>query len=603
VVDISEPYMEMLKIPRISPVSLSFDVSRDGRSLLYSSNASGNLQLYRGSTKPGSTPIQLTRGKNPVNSGLFSPNGREVVFCKDRDGNETYHMYLLPVDGGKPRRLTPTARRMWGLFDWSPDGKEVTRSVAMKKHCGLETVNIATGECFMLKEPTPLIGTVLYSPNGKYIACDAMTAERGRDILVIKRDDPSDTIVYSIKNNSFDESPCFSPDGKRLAFASDASGVRQIVIQDFQGESRQFLELARGEEVYGLPVWGPKSDRVFYISSKHSRTVAREHKVDHKSGEDLPFPMGTIESVRILPDGSMVALHSSMISPPAILLLRRRSKSAVSLTPRDHGFDPVELTRPESVWYKSFDGLRIHAWYLPAASESTSGRAVVWVHGGPAWQIYDRWADVLLLRSLSLSGFSVIAPNIRGSTGYGAKFMNLNIGDLGGGDLEDVVCAGEWLRRVKNIQRSRIAVGGASYGGYLALLALTARPSAFAAGVSDVPITDWLASIRLSDAAFASGIEGLWGGGIASKEKIMRRRSPMTHVSRIRAPVLIKAGEADARCPIPPIMSFVKRLKEMGHPHEFILEEAEGHMSSMGDWRSSSREIRSIINFLERSMA
>ena len=602
VVDISEPYTEMLKIPRISPVSLSFDISRDGKSLLYSSNATGNLQLYRVSTRPRSIPTQLTQGKNPIHSGLFSPNGREIVFRKDKDGDETYHMYLLPVDGGKPRRLTQTARRMWGLFDWSPDGREVTRSVAMKEHSGLETVNIATGECFMLKEPTPLIDTVLYSPDGKYIVCDVMTAQRGKEILVIKRDDPSDTIAYSIKEDSFDETPCISPDGKRLAFASDASGVRQIVIQDFQEESRQFLGLAKGEEVYGSPVWGPKSDRVFYISSKHSRTVAREHKVDHKRGEDLPFPTGTVESIKILPDVSAVALHSSMISPPAILHLRRRSKSAVSLTPQDHGLNHVGLTKPESVWYESFDGLKIHAWYLPAASESASGRAVVWVHGGPAWQIYDRWADVLLLRSLSLSGFSVIAPNIRGSTGYGAEFMNLNIGDLGGGDLEDVVAAGEWLSRVKNIKRSRIAVGGASYGGYLSLMALTSKPSAFAAGISDVPITDWLASIKLVDAAFASGIEGLWGGGIASKEELLRGRSPMTHVSKIKAPVLIKAGEADARCPIQPIMSFVKKLKEMDHPHEFILEKAEGHMSSMGDWRSSSREVRSMISFLERSL-
>lgn len=492
---------------------------------------------------------------------------------------------------------------MWGLFDWSPDGREVTRSVAMKKHCGLETVNMVTGESFMLKEPTPLIGTVLYSHDGKYLACDATTAPRGREILVIKRDDPSDTIVYSIKKNSFDESPCFSPDCNKLAFASDASGVRRIVIQDFQGESRQLLELARGEEVYGWPVWGPKSDRVFYISSKHSRTVAREHKVDHKRGEDLPFPTGTIESLRILPDGSVAALHSSMISPPAILLLRRRSKSAVALTPQDYGFDPAGLTRPESAWYESSDGLRIHAWYLPAASESASCPAVVWVHGGPAWQIYDRWADALIFHALSLSGFAVIAPNSRGSTGYGAEFMTSNIGDLGGGDLDDVVCAGEWLRRTKNIQDSRIAVGGASYGGYLTLMALTARPSAFAAGVSFVPITDWLASIKLSDAAFASAIEELWGGRVASKEEIMRERSPITHISRIKAPVLIKAGETDARCPIQPVMSFVKRLKEMGHPHEFILEEKEGHMSSMCDWRASAREVRSIISFLERSLA
>lgn len=598
---ITPSFTDVLKVPIISSMKGVFDVSRDGKSLLYSSNETGRLQLYCVSAKPGSEPIQLTRGKDPVDFGLFSPNGREIVFCMDTDGNDTFHMYLIPVEGGRPRRITTAPQRMWGTFDWNPNGREVTRTVAKKDSCGLETVNLVTGECFMLKEPTPPIGTVRYSHDGKYIACDATVTHTSDEIQVFKRDDPCDMISYSIRDDSIDNFPCFSPDDKRLAFSTDANGSRQIVIQDFHNESRQYLELAEGEEVLGQPVWGPKGDEVYYLTSKHSRTVARKHRLGQGRGADLPFPEGWITSVRVNPDGSVAALHSSMTSPPAIYLLEHSSKQVMAMTPHDYGFDLAKLARPESVWYKSFDGREVHAWYLPAASKTPPYPAVVWVHGA-GWQVSDSWNSGKMLHCLSLSGLAVIAPNFRGSTGYGSEFMKSIVGDPGGGDLNDVLSAAEWLRGRKDIQGTKIAVGGGSYGGYLALMALTTKPDAFAAGVSVVPVTDWLASIRLSDAAFMSFYQELWGGLTASKEGLIRSRSPITHVSKIKAPVLIKGAETDVRCPIQPIKEFVKELKKMGHPHEFILEKKEGHMSTAGDLRENIREVTSVISFLEENL-
>jgi dipeptidyl aminopeptidase/acylaminoacyl peptidase len=226
---------------------------------------------------------------------------------------------------------------------------------------------------------------------------------------------------------------------------------------------------------------------------------------------------------------------------------------------------------------------------------------VVSVHGA-GWQVSDSWNSGKTLHCLSLSGFAVIAPNFRGSTGYGSEFMKSIVGDPGGGDLNDVLSAAEWLRGQKDIQATKIAVSGGSYGGYLALMALTTKPDAFAAGVSIVPVTDWLASIRLSDAAFMSFYEEIWGGLTASKEGLIRSRSPIAHVSKIKAPVLIKGAETDVRCPIQPIKEFVEELKKIGHPHEFILEKKEGHMSTAGDLKENIREVKSVIGFLNGNL-
>ena len=134
------------------------------------------------------------------------------------------------------------------------------------------------------------------------------------------------------------------------------------------------------------------------------------------------------------------------------------------------------------------------------------------------------------------------------------------------------------------------------------MIALTTKPEVFAAGVAGVPITDWLEMNELADAAFKSFVEEQWGGSVSKKRALLRSRSPITHISKIKAPVLIKGGKTDARCPIQPVLKFVKKLEDMNHPHEFILEDKAGHISSRSDWRKNARQIRSIVGFLKKNM-
>lgn len=598
-ITISTSISDLLKIPFLFS---TFDFDQDGKFVLYSSNETGILQLYLLLAKPGSKPKQLTKGKDPVFEGRISPEGDRLVFPQDRDGNETFHMHLLPLEGGEPQRITENPYRMWGGYDWHPNGKEVTRTVASMKSCGLETINVETRECFMLKEPTPPIGTVHYSHDGKWIACDAMASAKSEQILIVNRNDPSDTIIYNIKEDSRDIAPSWSPNDKKLAFTSDAKGTRQVVIQKFQSEERIFLELDEDEEVveYGHAVWDPKGDKVYYIVSKHSRTTVHGHPINGKKEAAQPFPEGTVVFFKISKNGKMATMHSSMTSPRGIYLHNIGSQSVVLLTPRNYDFDLTKLVKPQSVWYKSFDGRKIHGWYLPAASGSTPHPAVIYAHGGPWGQVFDNWLDADLLHYLSQSGFAVFAPNFRGSTGYGAIFKKMDIGDLGGGDLEDVIYGAEWLRKQIDIDGSKIAIMGISYGGYMTLIALTKKPEAFAVGISLVPITDWLETYELADSAFRAFDETCWGGPISENTKLRRDRSPMTHVSKIKAPVMIIAGKEDARCPIQPIEKFVKKLKEMNHPHEFLLEEKAGHISSLFNWEEKIPLFNSIINYLKK---
>jgi dipeptidyl aminopeptidase/acylaminoacyl peptidase len=204
------------------------------------------------------------------------------------------------------------------------------------------------------------------------------------------------------------------------------------------------------------------------------------------------------------------------------------------------------------------------------------------------------------LQSISQSGFAVLAPDFRGSTGYGTEFRDLNLCDVGGGDLEDIIAGAKWLAKQRDIDRSKIAVFGASYGGYLTLMALTKRPDVFATGVALVPVTDWVETDELMDAAFRKEDIELFGGPPEKKRELYLERSPITYVQKIKKPVLITAGRNDPACPIQPIEKFVRRLEEMKHPHEFIVAEKEGHVSGRVD--SLKKDVITSINYLKKIM-
>lgn len=592
---------ELFGIPQIYRI----DLSSDGKTLLYSTNVSGVTHLYISGTKPDSKPKQITHGNDPVTSGFLSPLGDRVLYLKDKDGNALHHLFLTSKTGRRTEQITKIPCRTTSA-SWSPDGKEIVRSYVTMESSGVEVFNIETGEKTCLLDQESPLHDAAFSHDGKWIACTEYGGgkdPRNMQVRILKRNNPKDVICYKIKDGSKEVCPSWSPDDRKLAFFTDSRGQNQVVIQDFRGSERLFLDLKEGEEAADVwrmqkPCWNAEGDAVYYAIGKYSRTRLCKYSIDGERTE-LPFPAGTITFFRVSKDGKIiVAVHSSLSSPHCIYLHRVGSNMVKPLTSRKYKVNIAKLAKPKPVWYESSDRVRIHAWYLPAGQGSVPRPAVVWPHGGPTSQVYDMWSAYL--QSISQSGFAVLAPDFRGSTGYGTEFRDLNLCDVGGGDLEDITAGAKWLARHHDIDRSKIAVFGASYGGYLTLMALTKRPDVFATGVALVPITDWVEADELSDAGFRKEDIELFGGPPEKKRELYLERSPITYVQKIKKPVLITAGRNDPACPIQPIEKFVRRLEEMKHPHEFIVAEKEGHVSGRVD--SLKKEVMTGMNYLKKIM-
>jgi dipeptidyl aminopeptidase/acylaminoacyl peptidase len=241
------------------------------------------------------------------------------------------------------------------------------------------------------------------------------------------------------------------------------------------------------------------------------------------------------------------------------------------------GLRSEDMVQPFLVHYPSKDGKwQISAFaYVPYNAERNGkNAAVVFIHGGPNDQVqnsFNRRAQYL-----ANQGFFVILPNYRGSSGYGKEFEDANRYDMGGGDLEDVLSAADWIARTGYVDPKKIAVMGGSYGGYLTLMAAAKAPDRWAAAAPFVPFVNWFTVLERTAPNIREHFIAAMGDPMKDKERL-HERSPIYFVDQIKAPVLLLAGGNDPRCPPTEAEQIAAAIKKNKGVVDLKIYENEGH--------------------------
>jgi dipeptidyl aminopeptidase/acylaminoacyl peptidase len=246
-------------------------------------------------------------------------------------------------------------------------------------------------------------------------------------------------------------------------------------------------------------------------------------------------------------------------------------QTPLQITNFNKAFDTFRFVQPEFVHFKSFDGTMIEGTYYKPANAKGSIPLVVLVHGGPtgAWtDSYYFWNQLFLAR-----GYAVFCPNIRGSTGYGWKFLTMNKNDWGGGDFKDVMAGVDYLLARGGLDANRIGIAGWSYGGYMTMWAVT-QTTRFKAAMAGAGLSDLASEYGTEDNA---AYDGWFFGTPYENLSNFTKSSPITYVKNAKTPTLIIQGERDTVDPVGQSQQFYRGLRHYGVKTELVLYPREPH--------------------------
>ena len=581
--------------------------SPDGQQVLFSSDIAGRFNLWKVRAS-GGWPIQLTQSDDVQSGAIWSPDGKWIVYQQDQAGNELYDLYAIPSDGGEPINLTNTpeireqdphwspdgntiafaykkkegtsydialldwatrkVRKLtneqqpgysWGVTSWSNDNKSIfaVRVNPPFTDADIYRINVATGSAENL---TPHQGTVRYlasslSPDGGTLLLSSDAKGGYMNVALLDVATKKVTWVTDTKWEVF--SGNFSPDGKSFTYTLNEDGLADAYLVDRATNKGEKLDLPRGLNGFsGNPTeFAPQGDRVVV-----------SHEASNQPGDFWIYDIGR--------------RHADQLTFSTIASLR-----ATPLPPS------------QIVHYKSFDGKIISAllWVPFNLKRDGSNPALVIPHGGPTGQRVDYWSPEV--QALASRGYICIAPNPRGSTGYGLEFQKANFQDLGGGDLKDEVAAVEFLKATGYVDPKKIGITGGSYGGFMTLMAIGKTPDIWAAAVELYGIINWSTMLKSSDPSLNEYLKGLLGNP-EENGKVYEADSPITYIRNEKAPLLVLQGDNDPRVPKEEAQQVVDILKKEGRIVDAHYYPNEGHGFAKRENQIDS--IRRTIDWFDR---
>ncbi|HEY6101257.1 MAG TPA: prolyl oligopeptidase family serine peptidase, partial [Anaeromyxobacter sp.] len=372
----------------------------------------------------------------------------------------------------------------------------------------------------------------------------------------------------------------FSADGRAVYVASDrftdVNAVVRVELASGRAEARP-VALGVSTEVEQVAV--AADGRVAFTSNADGYTLL--HVLDPRTGRvsDVPLPRGVAETIRF-PVGRSDRLVVALTQATAPLdlyavdlrtgRLERWTRSEVG------GLDPASFVEPELVRYPSAGGVEVPAFLFRGAGEGKRAVVVVW-HGGPEGQFRPTFSPFVQFLATEL-GLAVLAPNVRGSDGYGKRFLALDDGVLREEALKDIGATFDFVARRPDLDAARVAVYGGSYGGYMVLASMAFFGDRVKAGVDVVGISSLPTFLR-STAEYRRDLRRVEYGDERVPEvlAVQERISPLNHVEKLSAPLFVVQGKNDPRVPQSEAEQIARAVREKGKELWYLLALDEGH--------------------------
>lgn len=515
-------------------------VSGDPR-LIYTQDAGGNenAQIVLLDPERGDEHLLTAGYENAMHLfGEWSKDGQRILFAANRRQPACFDLYVQPLNG--------TAQLVWqndvaGALNnqtFSPDGRRavVSRAESGARH-ELFEIDLETGTARRITpgDEEAQFSFARYAADGRSLY---MLTDLGSDFEYVGRLDLLTLAVEPIVRLGWDIAAVdLSPDQRWLAYVVNEGGTGKLYLRDLEtGATRA----------------APAIDSAPGVVAYHDGRI------------------------RFSRDGRRLAFsYTSATRTSDIFVWHLTDDQIQALTRSSHGGIPADaFVAPTLIHYPTFDERQIPAWFFKPADATGALPVVVVVHGGPESQIVPYFH--FLIQYLVNQGYAVLAPNVRGSTGYGKTYAQLDNVRKRMDSVADLAHAAYWLREQPAIDAERIAVYGRSYGGFMVLAALTTYPDLWAAGVDFVGPSNFVTFLENTSGYRRAHREAEYGS-LEHDREFLESIAPMNHLAQIRVPLLVQHGVNDPRVPFSEAQQLVDQLRSRNVPVEFIAFDDEGH--------------------------
>jgi acetyl esterase/lipase len=506
----------------------------------------------------------LSDGKGLHGDMVWSHDGRRLAFHGTGRDGVSFDLFIAePANNLPPRLVYNGFQKNWSVQDWSPDDtKLLIRNFVSANEAHVFVLDIATAALTPVSEGSEPAGVTQarFSPDGHGVY---LVSNRDSEFLQLRRVDLATGAVEILTGHipwDIDTFAC-SNDGRYLAWVANVDGISRLTVVNVANRAEN------------LP----------------------------------PLPDGQISRIAFDRAGKKLALSlESPQSPRDVFVVELERNTLVRYTKSEVGpIDPLKFVPAELARFPTFDRENGKYRQIPAFvyRPTTPGPHPVYIdiHGGPEVQYTPKFNPFtqFLVREL---GFTVIAPNVRGSSGYGKTFMNLDNGEDREDSVKDIGALLVWIGLQKDLDAKKVFVGGGSYGGYMSLASMVNFGDRLRGGIDVVGISNFVTFLE-STSAYRRDVRRPEYGDerLPRTRAYLQRISPLTNAARISKPLLVVQGLNDPRVPASESQQMVAKIRARGGEVWYLAAKDEGH----GFRKKPNRDFyqRTIVTFLEKQLA
>ncbi len=562
-----------------------FSLSPNGEKISFTKPYKNRMNIFVSALGSDDT-TQVTFIEDRDVEAYFWKTNKRIIYVRDNDGDENYHLYAVDDDGKNQKDLTPYDEVNVQVVDELEENENEVLIGMNKRNPELFDVyrlNINTGDLKMEAE----------NPGG---VTNWVTDHKGNIRVAVQSDGVNTNLLYrddikenfkSVLTTSFKESvsPLFFTFDNKFLYAASNLGRDKAAIVKFDIANGKELEViyqndevdvdgldySKKRKVLTAITYTTDKEQVKYLDKEYEGMYEKLKELLGDKYEIIITSQNKNEDkflVRTISDRSLGASY----------FYDAAKKEISKIADRAPWLDENEMCEMKPIVYKAKDGLTIHGYLtLPKGIESKNLPVVINPHGGP-WA-RDEWGWNAEVQFLANRGYAVLQMNFRGSTGYGRKFWEASFKQWGLSMQQDITDGVEFLVKEGIADPKRVAIYGASYGGYATLAGITSTPELYACAVDYVGVSNLFTFMQTIPPYWKPFLNMMYEmvGDPKKDSTLMHDASPVYFVDKIKCPLFIAQGANDPRVNKAESDQVVEALKKRGVQVEYMVKDDEGH--------------------------